>query len=97
MNELLTKGMNTADSNGSGSREWYWGIFAAKRQPIRQLAQELGVQIHFGEAIGPGDLYLAMRNRPPQLLRCRSLGDGWVVPDTMEYPFNTTDCVKVSE
>lgn len=97
MTELLTSDMNAADSNDSSPREWFWGTAVANSEPIKQLAEELDLQLHFGEPIGPGDLYLAMRNRPPQLLRCRSLGDGWVVPDTAAYPFNGTDCVKVTE
>lgn len=47
--------------------------------------------------IGPGDLYIAERNTGPHLLTCRELGVGCVHPTTLDYAFDTSECVKVRE
>jgi hypothetical protein len=50
-----------------------------------------------GEELNPGDLYIAERNTGPKLLTCRknNRDDGWIVPTTMEYCYDTWECIKV--
>jgi len=75
---------------------YQWGIFA-HRPEIEKLAEELGVTLCYGEAIQPGDLYLAMRNTGPKLLTCRELGKACVFPTNWDYPYDFSECVKVRE
>ncbi len=47
--------------------------------------------------INPGDLYIARRNNPWQLLTCSEvhLEKGFVVPKERAYPFDICNCKKV--
>lgn len=51
----------------------------------------------------PGDLYIAERNTGPQLLTAErivkeeSLCGGYIIPTTMNYPYDLPECVKVVE
>lgn len=56
--------------------------------------------------IQKGDLYIAERNTGPELLEAEKVvgpGEGpngygdWIQPTTMNYPYNTGECVKVVE
>lgn len=62
-------------------------------------AKELGVEI-VNEPIQPGDLYLAGRNTGIKLLTCKAVEPhprDWIVPTTMDYSFDTRECMKVCE
>lgn len=51
----------------------------------------------------PGDLYIAERNTGPQLLTAdkivkeESFCGGYVIPTTLNYPYDLHECVKVIE
>jgi hypothetical protein len=51
----------------------------------------------------PGDLYIAERNTGPQLLTAdrivkeESICGGYVIPTTLNYPYDLPECVKVIE
>lgn len=47
--------------------------------------------------IEPGDLYVAERNTGPHFLTCRELGDNCIHPTSIDYSFDTWECVKVRE
>lgn len=49
--------------------------------------------------ITPGDLYIAERNGPPKLLTAKEINvqEGWIVPTTFDYSYDTHECVKVEE
>ena len=49
--------------------------------------------------IKPGDLYIAERNTGPKLLEAREISEeGFCIhPTSMDYSFNTNECVKVRE
>lgn len=66
---------------------------------IEKAAKELNVVCLYGEEIKPGDMYLACRNTGPKFLECKSVNklSGIVFPTTIDYPFNTYECVKVME
>lgn len=50
-----------------------------------------------------GDLYIAERNTGPQLLTAlkvveeESLCGGYIIPTTIHYPYDLSECVKVVE
>lgn len=46
--------------------------------------------------INPGDLYMAKRNRPWQLLTCAKVHeDGFVIPVEIAYCFDLHECFRV--
>ena len=49
--------------------------------------------------IQTGDIYIAERNTGPKLLWCKEHNHdkGIVFPTTLDYPFDTYECVKVQE
>lgn len=47
--------------------------------------------------INPGDLYIAERNTGPHLLTCMAIGKNCIHPTTLNYAFDTWECVKVKE
>lgn len=48
--------------------------------------------------VGPGDLYIGARNTVCLLTCDRVNNEGrWVVPTTIDYPFDTDECIKVEE
>ena len=50
------------------------------------------------DEIKPGDLYIARRNTV-QLLTCKYIDkeQGFIVPTTLDYPYNIEECYKVEE
>ena len=59
-----------------------------------------GVQLEMDDSeIMPGDVDIAERNSGPKLLTAQSVHvkDGWIVPTSLDYPFDLGECVKVRE
>ena len=48
------------------------------------------------EEIKPGDFYIGHRNTT-QLLECKEIKDGMVIPTNLEYPYDIRECIKVVE
>lgn len=50
-------------------------------------------------SINRGDLYVAERNTGPKLLTAERINVDWgfIVPTTMNYAYDTRECVKVRE
>lgn len=66
------------------------------RMDVDEKGQEKEIQ--------PGDLYVAERNTGPQLLTAEKIvdpvdfwGGKFVIPTTMNYPYDLHECVKVVE
>ncbi len=93
-----TAGMNAEEIIALGKTRsglpWQWGIFA-DRPELRKSAADLGVTLHFGEPVRPGDTYLAQRNTGPKLLTCNYLAEACVYATTPAYPYDFSECVLV--
>ena len=65
---------------------------------LRRAADALGLQI-LDRAIQVGDLYLAGRNTGVKLLTCREVevAQRFIVPTTIDYCYDTWECVPVVE
>ena len=67
------------------------------RQSIREDAEQQGLKVS-DEDILPGDLYVAKKNRPLQLLTCKENNGSFIVPEEKyAYWFNVHNCMKVVE
>jgi hypothetical protein len=65
------------------------------RQSIREEAEEYGLKVS-DEDILPGDLYVAKKNSPLQLLTCKENNGSFIVPkEKYAYCFNLNCCLKV--
>jgi hypothetical protein len=67
------------------------------RQSIREDAEQQGLKVS-DEDILPGDLYVAKKNGPLQLLTCKENNGSFIVPEEKyAYWFNVHYCLKVVE
>jgi len=67
------------------------------RQSIREDAEQQGLKVS-DEDILPGDLYVAKKNMPLQLLTCKENNGSFIVPEEKyAYWFNVHYCMKVVE
>ena len=72
-------------------RDW-----TAWEKEIEQAAKDLGVVLERKMPIQPGDMYLAKRNGPPQLLTAREIKDNYIVPEEFPaYCFDVWECVRI--
>ena len=61
-----------------------------------EVSERLGLDPRPNEKIKPGDLYLAKRNGPPELLTCKSISEReYVIPIENAYCYDTWECIKV--
>lgn len=76
-------------------KEWYF-LSRQPRDAYEAQAAELGLKLCWGEEIRPGDLYIAGRNKLPQLFECKSIHErGWVSStESHAYPYDCWECVK---
>lgn len=98
---MLTEGLGTEEiialAAGRAEFPWHWGTRIWDNERIKQAADDLGVDLFYGEPIRPGNMYFGMRNTGPHLLTCRTLAEACVYPTTVAYPFNFNECVLVRE
>jgi len=97
--EAVTKEITTEDiikvAADRPEMPWKWGIFLPKRDSEKEAAS-LGVTLDWDAPIKPGDYYLAKRNTGFKLLRCSGLGEAFVIPDSLDYFYDFSECVKVN-
>ena len=69
---------------------------------IKERADELGLKTS-SDPIQPGDTYLAERNTGPVILVCAKVVNNefgkpsYIVPNTLAYPFDVCECIKIVE
>ena len=99
-NDLLTNGLATDEiialAASRAEFPWQWSLFIHGNVKIEEAARELGLTLHYGKPIRPGDFYLAVGNTGPHLLECRFLGEACVHAVENAYAYDFSRCVLVT-
>jgi hypothetical protein len=68
---------------------------AERRVILEEAAASLNIKIRYYAKIKPGDLYLGLRNTPPELLTCKKVVKDFIVSEEGAYQYDISQCVKV--